>query len=208
VSAIPSATILRRSLFSSAVVAALLSVLPAGASAAPSASHTSACTAPALAQVYSWAQDFNWYEALPGADWDNFSTAGWTLSGGAKFVTATLADGRKGTMLYMPGGSKAITPSVCVTNSYPVARTEVRNESGSAGVRISVAYMGANTWGASKPSGKVTGVNGGWTLPVPFKIHPSKVSGWQLGRFTLVAKGNRSAGYDISNLYVDPRMHR
>jgi hypothetical protein len=68
--------------------------------------------------------------------------------------------------------------------------------------------MGADTWGANQPSGKVTGVNGGWTLPVPFKIHPSKVSGWQLARFTLVAKGNRSAAYDISNFYVDPRMHR
>jgi hypothetical protein len=68
--------------------------------------------------------------------------------------------------------------------------------------------MGANTWGANKPSGKVTGVNGGWSLPVPFKIHPSKVDGWQLARFTLLAKGNRSAAYDISNFCVDPRMHR
>ncbi|MFL5822620.1 MAG: hypothetical protein ACJ764_04180 [Solirubrobacteraceae bacterium] len=185
-----------------------MGALPAAASAARHSTSTTtpACSAPALAQIYSWAQDTNWYAAIPGEKWDSFSSGGWTLSGGAKFVTTTLADGKRGTMLYMPSGAKAVSPSVCVTNSYPAARTEIRNEKGTAGVSISVAYMGAKAWGANQLSGTVTGVNTGWTLPVPFNIFPSSASGWQLARFTLVANG--SAGvFDISNFYVDPRMH-
>src|SRR5205823_3110365 len=124
VSAIRSAAVLRRALGLSAGVASLVGALPAVASAArhSTSATTPACSAPALAQIYSWAQDTNWYAAIPGEKWDSFSSGGWTLSGGAKFVTTTLADGKRGTMLYMPSGAKAVSPSVCVTNSYPAAR--------------------------------------------------------------------------------------
>jgi hypothetical protein len=84
--------------------------------------------------------------------------------------------------------------------------TEVRNMLGSVGVNVSVAYMGTNTWGSPQASGTVTGIGTGWTLPKAIKIKPGNVTGWQLAQFTLVAAGS-SSEYQISNLYVDPRMH-
>ncbi|HZU61662.1 MAG TPA: hypothetical protein VE983_11895, partial [Solirubrobacteraceae bacterium] len=132
---------------------------------------------------------------------------GWTLSGGAKFETTTVADGKKGTVLDMPSGSKAISPSVCVTNTYPASRTEIRDVSGSMGVNIAVAYMGTAGWGATQTSGSVTGIGAGWTLPSAFDMKPSNVTGWQLARFTVTAQG-ASSEYQLSNFYVDPRMHK
>ena len=182
-------------------MAALLGAAPAIASAA-----TTTCTAPALAELFSWAQDTNWYAALPDESWNSLGSSGWTLSGGAKFLSTTLADGKKGQVLDMPSGSKAVTPTACVTNTYPAARTKVKDVKGSAGVSISVAYMGTTTWGPNQLSGTVAGVNTGWTLPVAFNIFPSSVTGWQLAHFTLTAQGGNSE-YQLSNLYVDPRMH-
>src|SRR5437764_1315739 len=121
----------RRPLSLAAAMGAFLVVGPAVASAA-----TTTCSAPALSQVYSWAQDTYWYAAVPGEKWDSMTTTGWTLSGGAKLVTTTLADGAKGNVLYLPSGSKAISPAVCVTNSYPAPRTEIKDVTGSAGVSI------------------------------------------------------------------------
>jgi hypothetical protein len=176
----------------------------------PAVASATTCTAPALAQVYSWAQDTNWYAALPGESWDSIGTSGWTLSGGAKFVATTMADGKKGTLLDLPSGSQAVSPTACVTNSYPAARTQVRDVTGTAGVNISVAYQNTNgTWGLNQLSataGAVKSANTGWMIPLPFNIKPSNVTGWQLARFTLAAQGT-SSEYQISNLYVDPRMH-
>jgi hypothetical protein len=148
------------------------------------------------------------YAALPGEKWDSMGTgSGWVLSGGAKFVTATLADGKKGTVLDLPSGSQAVSPSVCVTNTYPASRTEIKDVAGTLGVNISVAYMGMSGWGGAQATGSVTGVGTGWTLPTAFDMKPSSVSGWQLARFTVTAQG-ASSEYQLSNFYVDPRMHK
>jgi hypothetical protein len=190
-------------------VAAIFATVPGLAFAATKPGTTSSaptCNAPALAQVYSWAQDVNWYAAVPGESWDNFSSSGWTLSNGAKIVSTTLADGTRGNVLDMPSGSKAISPQMCVSNSYPFGRTEMRNVLGSAGVSVSVSYLGAKGWGASVPSGSQTGVSTVWSLPSPFTIPASSVTGWQYAKFTLTAQGTQSE-YQLSNLYIDPRMH-
>jgi hypothetical protein len=192
--------IARRSLGVCVAIAAVFTVAPSASSAATS------CSAPALVQAYSWAGDTNWYAALPGESWDSFGGTGWLLSGGAKIVSTTLADGKKGSLLDLPSGAKAVSPATCVTNDYPNVRTEVRNMLGSVGVNVSVAYMGTNTWGSPQASGTVTGIGTGWTLPKAIKIKPGNVTGWQLAQFTLVAAGS-SSEYQISNLYVDPRMH-
>src|ERR1035438_7703870 len=57
---------------------------------------TSMCTTPVFSQPFlSW-QDTNSYTLVSGQSADNFSGAGWVLSGGASLVTTTLADGRTG----------------------------------------------------------------------------------------------------------------
>lgn len=183
---------------------------PAAALAGPAPGGTTTtttptCNAPALSQAYSWALDTNWYAAVPGVTWDGFSTSGWTLSGGAKVMADTLADGKKGNVLYMPSGSKAVTPQLCISNSYPFGRSEMRNLAGTQGVSISVSYYGSKGWGANQASGSMTGVSTVWSLPGPFSIPLSPVTGWQYAKFTLTALGSNSK-YEISNLYIDPRM--
>ena len=181
----------------------MFAALPGVAAAATTT--TTSCNAPALAQVYSWAQDTNWYAGVPGSTWDSMSGGGWTFSGGAKIMADTLADGTKGNVLYLPSGSKAVTPQLCISNSYPFGRSEMRNLAGTQGVSISVSYYGTK-WGPNQPSGSMTGVSTVWSLPSPFTIPQSSVTGWQYAKFTLTALGSNSK-YEISNLYIDPRMH-
>ena len=182
----------------------MFATAPAGALAATTAPPS--CNAPALAQVYSWALDTNWYAGIPGENWDSFSPSGWTLSGGAKVVTTTLADGVRGSVLDLPSGAKAVTPQLCISNYYPFGRTEMRNVAGSQGVSISVSYLGAKGWGASQPTGAQTGSSNVWSLPAAFTITPSSFTGWQYAKFTFTALGTKSE-YQLSNTYIDPRMH-
>jgi hypothetical protein len=185
-----------------AVVSATAAVaIPATASAAT----VPTCNAPALAEVYSWAQDANWYTALPGVSWDGLSLSGWTLSGGAKLITTKLADGTNGQVLDLPSGATATSPQMCISNSYPTFRSEIKNIKGTSGVTVAVAYLGLKGWGASLTSGTLVGVSTVWSLPGVISIKPSSVSGWQYGRFTFTAAG-KSSEYQLSNTYADPRM--
>lgn len=180
---------------------ALLAAVPASAAAATGPT----CNAPALSQVFSWAQDANWYAALPGVSWDGLSTAGWTLSGGAKLVNTTLADGQTGAVLDLPSGATATSAQMCLSNSYPTFRSEIKNVKGSSGVSVSVAYYSSKGWGQPQLSGSMTGVSNVWTLPAVVNVKASSVSGWQYGRFKFAANG-ASSEYQLSNLYADPRM--
>src|ERR1035438_2145816 len=111
------------------VVIAALGAAPAQAATTPV--DTSMCTPPVFAQPFlSW-QDTNSYTLVSGQQADNFSGAGWVLSGGAKIVTATLADGTTGSVLDMPAGAQAVSPTICVESDYPDARMMVSNLSGS-----------------------------------------------------------------------------
>ncbi len=211
----------RRLLLSGAV-----SVLVAAASASPALAgkpaaaapastapvDTSMCTAPALSQPFlSWA-DTNWYALVPGESADNFNGAGWVLSGGANYVTTTLADGSTGLVLDLPAGSSAVSPTLCLTSEYPEARMMVDNLSGSNGgsVGFSVSYAGtssANTpqqTGSFKTTG-ASGVSGGWALTDPVALAPSSAPGWQPMQITLTPQGPKKDDFQIYNLYVDPR---
>jgi hypothetical protein len=196
------ATIARRALGLCIVVAGLLTAGPAGAAAATS---SPTCNAPALTQAYSWALDSNWYAALPGVAWDTFSSGGWTLSGGAKVVTTTLADGVKAPLLVLPSGATAVSTQMCVSNSYPTFRGEIRDVKGTSGVKVSIAYSGTKGWGSAASFGTLAGSGTAWTIPSVLSIKPSIVEGWQYGRFTFAAQGTNSE-YQLSNLYADPRM--
>jgi hypothetical protein len=214
VSAISRVAKIKRPLGLTAAVLATLAAAPAAALAGPAPAKgstggtttTPTCNAPALSQAYSWALDTNWYAAVPGVNWDSFSSSGWTLSGGAKIVSTTLADGLKGNVLDLPSGSKAITPQLCISNSYPFGRTEMRNVKGTTGVAITVSYLGANGWGGNVNSGTAKAVSTVWSLPSPFTIPASSFVGWQYAKFTITAQGS-SSEYQLSNLYIDPRMH-
>ncbi|HUO70895.1 MAG TPA: hypothetical protein VMU39_08970 [Solirubrobacteraceae bacterium] len=198
---------------------AAVAAAPAQAKKAPSAQatttpvDTSMCTAPALTQPFLFWQDTNWYALAPGQTANSFTGTGWVLSGGAKIVTMKLADSTTGSVLDLPAGSQAVSPTVCLTSAYPNARMMVSNLSGSNGGKVgfSVSYAGTSSatspvqTGTFKTTGN-QGVSGGWELSDPVALAPSSSAGWQPMQITLTASGPKELA--VYNLYLDPRMSK
>jgi hypothetical protein len=209
--------IVRPKRFPSGVVAVCSAILLLGAGSAQAAKsketssttqtssilQISQCTEPTLTQAFLYAGDTNYYTLAPGEAPDSFTGTGWVLSGGASIKQTTLADGKSGLVLDLPSGSKAVSPSFCVTNEYPTSRTIVRNVVGSSGVFFYVSYEGTNTWENPKNTGQVHGNGTEWTLPAPVNMQPEPISGWQIARLTLIGGGTTS-DYQLYNLYIDP----
>jgi len=197
------------------VAVAALGAAPAAAktttttTTATTSVDTSSCAAPALSQPFlSWG-DNNWYALAPGQTPDNFAGVGWTLSGGAKIVTTTLQDGQTGSVLDLPRGSQATSPTICLTSAYPTARMMISNVSGSSGgsVGFSVSYAGSSTANDPLQTGtfKITGSNkDSWNLSDPANLDPSTTPGWQPMQITLTANGPKE--FQVYNLYNDPMM--
>ncbi len=169
---------------------------------------TSGCTTGAFSQPFASAKDSNWYTLMPGESAGSFDGTGWTLTGGAKLVTTTLADGSVGTVLDLPSGSTAVSPVMCVTSAYPTARTMVRNVTGGDGVHFKVAYEGTHTWVQPQETGQVHGNQSKWTLSGNVNVHPANnVTGWQPVQFTLTA-GGKGSDFQVYDFYVDPHCFR
>ncbi len=164
------------------------------------ATDTSACSAPALARPFLSIGDSNLYTLAPGESADNLYGTGWTLSGGAKIVQTTLADGSTGSVLDLPSGASAISPQVCVSSDYPTARTMVRDVVGSEGVQMGVSYPGVG----EQTVGQVHGQKTAWTASNQFNVHPGNQTGWQLAQFVFVA-GGKTSDFQVYDFYVDPR---
>jgi hypothetical protein len=192
---------IRRSLGLGAVIAAFVAA-PAQATAAV---DTSMCVEGVFSQPFLSYNDINWYTPLPGESFDSFNGSGWELSGGATVQATTLADGTTGSVLDLPSGSRAVSPTVCVTSIYPTARTMVRDVVGSEVVLFSVSYAGTNTWNNPQITGQVHGSNTSWTLSNPVQLQPENVPGLQPMRITLTPAG-KTGEFQIYNLYLDPRM--
>jgi hypothetical protein len=188
-----------------------LGVLIAGLAVAPAQANTqgyrntSQCGAQELSQPFGYANDNNYYATPNGESPDRFGGEGWQLSGGAKIVTTTLADRSVGQVLDLPSGSKAVSPVMCVTSEYPVARGIVRNVKGSEGVFFYVEYEGTNTWGNPKNTGQVHGNQNEFTLVTPVNMQPENIFGWQPMRITLIPGGSTS-NFEVYDLFVDPRL--
>jgi hypothetical protein len=196
----------RRSLTLSGTLAVLLVGLAASPALANTSSvDTSACAAPQLSQPFLSVKDTNWYTLTPGESVDSFDGSGWTLTGGANIKTVRLANGQTTSVLDLPSGSKAVSPTICVDSGFQTARTMVRNVVGAEGVFFYVSYAGTNTWNNPKNTGQVHGQHTDWTLSDPVTVQPSGIAGWQLVRFTFVPGGN-SSDFQVYDFYVDPRM--
>ena len=195
-----------------AAIAACAAVLLVGAVPAQAAKSSggsteitsaSQCKEPVLSQPLLWASDSNYYFLAPGQTPGNFEGTGWTLSGGASIKTTTVKDGTTGKVLALPSGSKAVSPTFCVTNEYPTARTLVRDLSGAEGVYLNVSYEGTGNWEKPKNTGQFHGNKTEWTLSGSLNLQPENVTGWQVLRLTLVAGGKKS-DFQLYNLYIDP----
>jgi hypothetical protein len=197
----------KKYLFSSSalgLMALAMSAIPVQAASAATL-DTSMCTSPSLTQAFLGWGDQRYYAPLPGETTSSFNGTGWTLSGGAKIVTTTLPSGATSTVLDLPSKSKAVSPTICVTSAYPVARGWVRDLKGSEGVFFYVSYAGTNTWTSPKNTGQIHGSGTSWGLVTPVNLQPYNTSGWQPMKITLVGGGTTSE-FQVSNLQVDPRM--
>ena len=189
-----------------ALTAACAGAAPALASTpSTTAIDASGCTAPVLSQPLIPFGDSNWYTMVPGETPDAFNGAGWTLTGGASVKTTTLADGTTGQVLDLPSGSRAVSPTFCVTSSYSTARAEVRDVAGGEGVQFDVSYAGTPSWTTPRNTGELRGGVGAWLLSAPVSLEPNETAGWQLVRFTFVPDGTAS-DFRIYNFWVDPRI--
>lgn len=185
-------------------LAVLIATVAGGSAHAATFAQTSACSAPSysFSQPYLSSRDANWYTLAPGQSVDNFAGTGWVLSGGAQFVTTTLADGTTGTVLDLPAGSKAVSPPMCVDSQYPAARVTARDVAGPPSVRVFVAYTGTPSWVNPTSAGSVP-AGTAWTYSPPIQLHPGNLYGWQDAQYTFEggAKGTDAELYDF---YVDP----
>lgn len=195
-----------RKLGISGAFAVLLCGLAAGPALARdtvTAVDTSACSDPLLSQPFLSANDSNLYTLAAGESADSFDGTGWTLSGGAQIISTPLADGQTGSVLDLPAGSQAVSPTMCVSAAYPTARTLVQGDPRSQ-IGFSVSYAGTKTWDKAKKTGQIPTTDNGWSLSDPFNIRPGHLPGWQLVRFTF--SGDKENDAQLYNFYVDPRM--
>jgi len=182
-------------------VAACLLLLAVSSSSALAAST---CEGQSFSQPFESLGDDNSYTLVPGSQFDSASE-GWQLSGGAHIAEATRPDGSSGGVLEMPAGSRAVSPPVCVTLSYPSARVSVsRNGAGHAILLAGVAYAGTGN------AAVVAGIRASselWTVSNPFNVLP------QLGgsseetrevRFVFAAVSGSGTSLQLYGLYVDP----
>ena len=187
-------------------LSALVALLSAGsAEAATSVSTT--CTSPVLYQPFLQYNDSNWYSLAPGGTYDSFTGSGWTLSGGAKISATVLGDGYTGSVLTLPPGSKAVSPSLCLNNTYPYMRTMFQ-QAGGGSANFAISYMlTSGAWGASKNIGSVTSPNTSWMLTGQVNLASGPYSGWNYAQVTITGGGKLSTSTSsIYNLYLDPRM--
>ena len=195
-----------RTAVAACAAALMVGAVPASAATSP-AKETSQCKEPVLSQPLTWASDSNYYFLAPGQTPNNFEGTGWTLSGGASIKSTTVLGGSTGKVLDLPSGSKAVSPPICITNEYPIARTMVRNVTGAEGVYLNVSYEGTGTENKPKNTGQFHGNKTEWTLSGNMNLQPEKVTGWQVVRLTLVPGGTKS-DFQTYNLYIDPYVRR
>ena len=193
---------LRRGSLALSVLVALVS-----AGSAQAATISTTCTEPVLYQPFLPYLDGNWYSLTPGESYDEFNGTGWTLSSGAGITTTTLQDGSTGSVLTLPRGSKAVSPPLCLNNTYPYLRTMLHASAGGS-IIFSISYLSTSgTYSSPKTIGTVTTTSTGWVLTSQVRIPSGPYTGWNYGRLTMTGGGSKTTSTASTyNLYLDPRM--
>ncbi len=201
-------TIARQLGVTAAICSAAFGLSAASALAASVSPAPATCTGQTFSQAFAAFGDTNEYTLVQDGNF-NSGSEGWELSKGAQIVTSGGPHGSTGGVLDLPSGATAVSPPVCVTLEYPTARVFVRDVKGSEGVAVGLAYAGTNRTVASPQNvGQVHGQQTDWTLSNPINVQPQIAGsdeGTREARFVFTAGGNTSE-FQLSGLYVDPRM--
>jgi hypothetical protein len=206
----PTAQTITRQLGVTAAICSAALGLSAASALAAGSTTSATCPGQTFSQVFAAFGDMNEYTLVPGGNF-NSSSEGWELSKGARIISTTRPNGSSGGVLDLPSGAVAVSPPVCVTLEYPSARVFVRDVKGSEGVAVGVAYAGTNRTVASPQGvGQVRGQQTSWTPSSPFCVQPQiagSTEGTREARFVFTAAGKTSE-FQLSGVYVDPRMRR
>ena len=187
---------------------AVLAALMTAGTAQATTTYPTTCTEPVLYQPFLPFLDGNWYSLTPGESYDEFDAGSWTLSGGATTVSTTLQDGTTGLVLSMPKGAKAVSPPLCVNNTYPYMRM-LEKAANAGSLTFSIAYMtSTGKYGSARTIGTVTpSSSGAWALSSQVKLASGPYTGWNYGILTITGGGSKSTSTSsLYNLYLDPRM--
>jgi hypothetical protein len=209
----PSASIsTRRALRRREGLAALLALALSGLSLgvlSPSARAAQACKELSLSQPFLKWGDAHYYELATGGDFEKGLT-GWSLSGGAKVVTASESYGASGTVgkysLALPAGATAQSPYVCVEANYPTFRFFARNEGSSSNVAVEVLYKNTLLSGGV-PSGSA-GTSASWAPTAAMQtgaVIGGLLSGGTSAQMALRFRAVGAAAR-IDDVFIDPRM--
>jgi hypothetical protein len=155
------------------------------------------------------------YTLVPGGHFES-RAAGWALTGGAKVVAGnepfdlnSPADDRS---LYLPSGSSARSPFVCVELLDPVARFVSRNRGSLLGA-LSVEALVRTSAGTVAVPGGIDAVLSGWHPSLPVVVGANLVSGLNFEDGTAeVAFRFRPVGlaaaWQVDDVDVDPFRSR
>jgi hypothetical protein len=195
-------------LFAGAAGAVLALTAPAALAAKSNSATPTApaiCAGQVLSQPFLAEEDSGLYTLVPGGEF-NSASEGWTLSGGASIVVASRPNEARGGVLSLPAGSKAVSPPMCVTLAYPMARAWVDAAALSKPVRVSVSYAGTPSELAPQPVGALKAKHGAWTLG-RFGVAPA-LGGSELAprQVQFVFEGGAKGTNEVYDVYVDPRM--
>ena len=197
---------------------ALLAIFALGAIAAPLAqagtSQSVGGSCPDAAIEHPFALDPFSYKLVPGGTFEN-GAPGWQLNGGARIVDGNSTFYARGTSetksLYLPSGSNAVTPPVCVSLLDAVVRLYAQNRGTIllSNLQVNVIYktalgltvenpmlglgIGGSAWAPTLPMPLVADLTGslaldGVTTDVQFRFKPLGLG----------------ASYRIDDVYVDP----
>ena len=197
---------------------ALLAVFALGAVAAPLAqagtSQSSGGSCPSGVVEHPFALDPISYYLVPGGTFEN-GAPGWQLNNGARIVdgNSTYYAHGAGEMksLYLPSGSNAVTPPVCVSLLDAVVRLYAQNRGTLllSNLQVNVIYKTALGLTVEHP---VLGLGIGgsaWTPTLPMPLLADLTGALSLDgittnvrfRFQPIGLG---ASYRIDDVYVDP----
>lgn len=138
------------------------------------------------------------------------SSSGWKLASGAKLVSGNepwkVNKSTDSRALFLPSGSSATSPAMCITLLHPTLRFFAMN-SGSATASLRVDAI-TDVLGVKTTTPVALLVAGSWqpTLPLAFLTNlTAPVGGTVQFRFTPLGSGS---GFRIDDVYVDPYKMR
>lgn len=177
---------------------------------------SSTCGPRVLSQPFLPWLDSGSYFLMPGGDAE--SSAGWTLSGGARVMEGNepfyANDPADRLSIYVPSGGSARTASTCVAADEPTMRFFVRNTGSPLSLLAVVARVRTTVLGVTAtttlPLGVVLGTSNTWqpSLPVLFKVSLNQLLGGTSTvdfRFTALGLGGK---WQVDDVYVDPFKDR